>query len=621
MRIKPSLGLVVGPFNAVHWSQVLTTPSAYGIVEIEDAEGHAQEHGVALLSQLAELLNHDLQSLHDLEDVCDRVTQAHIRTLIVLVPIGTVIYLVVRGKGMVYVKRGSELASLMHTDGAISGEVKLNDTILLASDGFTGVLTREELSGLFDHLPPVEIAEKLTLLLHEKTGGEGSVALVFGVSQFSDLEAVVPVEAAPSSIEAPHSESTQSAPEPQLPKQDVPAQKKETLFARLAKVRSFRLRFAPKEWATYVASHPKHMIAVATVLMISFFVVSVVLGVMKQASVKKNQRVEAITLEAQHALEEGVALLELNPAKGRERLEQAQKLLEPLRETVSARTVEGRKVLEVYQTISDNLTLALRISKVTPTLYYDVSLLKKNGAISSLSRDGNAMVLSDLATNTIYKMDIASKNAQIIGGGADLKGPLLVTVHGIKSYVLTDGGVMEITPGAKKPALVIKKDEEWGTIQSIVSFGGNIYLLDVIKSRIWKYVATEKGFSERREYLNPDTLPDLTRTSGLAIDGSVFMGNQDGTVLRFTQGKENTYFVKGVDPAFGKSPIVYTSDDTTHIYVLDTSNSRIVVLDKEGMYVSQYQYAGQHPTQFAVYEELKKIVLLISGKLYTIELK
>ena len=146
-------------------------------------------------------------------------------------------------------------------------------------------------------------------------------------------------------------------------------------------------------------------------------------------------------------------------------------------------------------------------------------------------------------------------------------------------------------------------------------------MLDVIKSRIWKYVAIDKGFSERREYLNPDTLPDLTRTSGMAIDGSVFMGNQDGSILRFTQGKENTLIVKGVDPGFGASPIVYTSDDTKYIYVLDTKLSRIVVIDKEGMYVSQYQYAGLTTTQFTVFVDRKKIIILVRVTLYNIYLQ
>ncbi len=547
--------------------------------------------------------------------MCDSLDKYVIRSLIVFVTVGNVIYLVVRGKGIVYLKRKTELASLMHQDGAISGEVKLHDTLLLASDGFSGVLTREELSGLFDHLPAQEIAEKLTLMLHEKTGGEGSVALVFGVTEFSEppsaavmdsdeaLDTLPPVDA-----DAPDLDHT--LPPPQVdPKK---AEKSRRHFFDMSalgnKLKSIQM-------------HPRFYTAIVPIFFTLLFIISVTLGVMKQSSMKKSQRVEAVLSGVQHALDEGVALLELNPAKGRERLEQAKAQLDPLRETVSTRTLEGRKVAQMYQSITDNLTQALHVTRTEPTLYYDISLVKKNGVIHAIARDEDELLVSDVATNTIYRMNIASKNAQIIGGGVDMKGSMQVTTHGTKSYVLTDVGIMEIASGAKKPTLIVKKDPEWGTISSLISFGGNLYLLDVVKSRIWKYVATEKGFSERREYLNPDTLPDLTRTSGMAIDGSVFLGNEDGTILRFTQGKENTYVVKGVDPKFGVSPMVYTSDDTKFVYVLDPKNMRIVVLDKEGMYVSQYQYTGVNPTSFVVYEAVKKIVLLSDGKLYTIDVK
>ncbi len=600
MQIKPSLGLVVGPVNASHWSQVLTTPSAYGIVEVMDATGHAQEHGVQVLSQLGEGLNSEISSLRDLEAICDAVEQEYVRTLIVLVPIEHIIYLVLRGKGIVYIKRGKELASLMHQDGALSGEVRPNDTVLLASEGFSGVLTREELSTLFDHLPAPEIAEKLTLLLHEKSDGDGSVALVFGVSDVS--------------------EEKNSTPE-------IPVQEHEPPQPPIEKPKKIK-RNILKQIKESIRSNPKRSIAIIAICCTVFFVVSVILGVAKQTSVKKNQKIIALIGEAQRALDEGVALIDLNPAKGRERLESAKMLLEPLKETVSTRTIEGRKVLEVYQSITDNLTQALHITQVSPLLFYDVSLVKKDGVVHALARDGDSLLLSDAATNTIYRMDVPSKNTQIIGGGVDVKGPMKITTHGTSTYVLVDSGILEIQSTAKKPSLVIPKDSEWGTIQSIVSFGGNIYLLDVIKSRIWKYVATElktsaggHGFSERREYLNPDTLPDLTRTSGMAIDGSIFLGNADGSIIRFTQGKENTFVPKGVDPAFGASPIVYASDDATFIYVLDSKYSRIVVLDKDGMYVSQYQYTGDSPSSFVVFEKLKKIMLLVKGKLYTIDLK
>ena len=179
MRIKSSIGLAVGPVDATHWGQVLVLPSVYGVVEIQDPAGNAQEEGVATLSLLGDALSHEISSLRALEDIADRANSPHVQSMMLLLSVGRVVYIVFRGKGNVYLKRGRELASLMHRDGGISGEVRSGDTFLLSSGGFASILPHEELTHLFDHLPAPEIAEKLTLLLHEKKGGEGSVALVF----------------------------------------------------------------------------------------------------------------------------------------------------------------------------------------------------------------------------------------------------------------------------------------------------------------------------------------------------------------------------------------------------------------------------------------------------------
>jgi outer membrane protein assembly factor BamB len=169
---------------------------------------------------------------------------------------------------------------------------------------------------------------------------------------------------------------------------------------------------------------------------------------------------------------------------------------------------------------------------------------------------------------------------------------------------------------------VIKKNDDWGMIRAAVTFGGNIYLLDTQKSRIWKYIGQESGFSEMREYLNPDTLPDLSGATGMAIDGSVWLGTTNGKILRFTQGKENAFTARGVEPALGMNLVVATSDSEKNLYILDKNNKRVVVLDKDGIYLAQYSWEKQiMASELAVSEKQGKIFLLAGGKLYSIDLK
>jgi len=240
-------------------------------------------------------------------------------------------------------------------------------------------------------------------------------------------------------------------------------------------------------------------------------------------------------------------------------------------------------------------------------------------------------MLLDGKERTVMSVDIASKNGQIVGGGAQLSDGKYIDIHGTSAYVFSENGIHVVNVGNKSVAPnVIKKSQEWGTIAGLTAFGGNVYLLDSTKGRIWKYIAVDtkvasgsaSGFSDIREYLNPDSFPDFSKATSMSIDGSVWVGTGESTVYKFTQGKEDSFVPQGVDPPLGANLIIFTDDNSTYLYVLDGQNKRVVVLEKDGTYKGQYQWELEwHPTGLVVSEKQGKILLLAEGKIYAITIK
>jgi len=77
-----------------------------------------------------------------------------------------------------------------------------------------------------------------------------------------------------------------------------------------------------------------------------------------------------------------------------------------------------------------------------------------------------------------------------------------------------------------------------------------------------------------------------------------------------------------VEPALGNALAVFTSDTVKSVYILDKENKRVVVIDKDGLYLSQYVWESElKPSQIVVSEKLKKILLLAEGKIYSLELR
>ncbi|MBI4066447.1 hypothetical protein HY411_01905 [Candidatus Gottesmanbacteria bacterium] len=584
MRIQPLLGSVVGVADNVHWGQVYLSPTAYGVVEVEDLDGHARDWGVRVLARLSEQTVDPPKSLKGAQEIAIKAMEERVVSLILLVPVGAILYVVLLGEGAVLLKRGDKLAALMDQPGAISGEVQEGDTLILMSRSVARALTHEETNALFDHLDAPAVAEKMTLALHKHQDGTGGAALTVQVKGLTPIEAEEP-SMSRATVQTAHS------------------------------WRFNRLRSLPAVWR-------RPMVPI-TAILILLFIVSVLLGIRKQMGQTVHADVARVLTEAQHAFDEGVALLELNPVKGRERLTVARDQLSSLRESLSPSSSEGKAVAKLYKDVTDQLTIAMQVQRKEPALFYDFSLLKAQATISSFGQHSDTLALLDSRGPTVATLTISAKNGRIVAGGDSYGGAKLLTMHGDNVFVLVEGGIHRASVrDAKTTPFVVKKDAQWGSIASMFSYGGNLYLLDTGKSRIWKYVATETGFSETREYLNPDTLPDLSQTTAIAVDGGVWVGTRDGKIFHFVGGKEETFAPRGVEPSFGKTLLVATTEEDKNLYVLDSDNKRVVVLDKDGVYLAQYVWTGNLvPSHFIVSEKLKLILLLADGKLYSIELK
>lgn len=608
MNIRPVVASVVGQVTDERWGQVLQTPHAYGVVEIYSSVGIARQRGIHILTELTQAFATPPVSLAGLAAVADAVSRNEdIVSLILLVPVGATLYIVSRGKGRVYLKRDVKLAMLLDDSQSLSGDVQEGDVIIAATSGFVRTLTSTELIGVFDHLSPVEVAEKLTMRLHEKDGGEGGAALIFHIEKQKEERVEQEIVSEMSAKPAPIAPSIRF--------------RRVKAFGR--KVTTIRQRRALRKFTSMVfkfpALAPKRLVAYIVAFL---FLASVLLGI-RQSRVSETKSAMSETIkEAQHSFNEGMALLDLNPVKGRERLTEAQALLEPL-VARKLKTEEGKNAERLFAEVADNLTRAMHIVRVSPELFFDMSLLKKGAVAVDVSLFGDVIAALDSGGKTVFTLGISNKNGKIVGGGAPLSDAKHIAMYGDKIYVWTPKGIhMVRLTDEKTVANAIPVSSEWGVISDMISFGGNIYLLDTQKSRIWKYVATEKGFSDVFEYLNPDTLPDLSQTTNMAIDGSVWLGTSIGSIVRFTSGQSHTYTPQGEDTPLGSNLAVYTNDETEMLYVLDSDHNRIMVFDKDGLYMSQYMWENGLPVQkIVVSETQQKIFLLAGGKLYETPLR
>jgi len=594
-------GTVVGKKSETHWAQVIKAPFAFGVVEIEDDGGKAQNAGMELIHRITGVVSEPVFSVQHIFSFIDSLWNQNIQTLLLCVPIGNTITVILRGTGVVYLKRDGHIARLRSREGTISGVVHPRDILFLSSKTCLNGVSEEEFFSFFDHLSVEEVAEKLTLHLHMKNDSFGYAGLF------------VEVKGSP----------TDTRGEIEIPeKQENHEGVKKSGWANPKRHVSVSVQGIKKRMMPLVHKLKSVDIRITGALLI-LFLVSITIGIIKEGSVKKSTEATSMIAESQRLYDEGIALLDLNLVKSRERLAEAKLLIEKAKASVSSKTKEGRMVGELEKKIAEALPRATKEFTITPELFFDVSLLKTGSTIGSFGMYEDAMAFLDTNAKTVFMLQLSSKNGQIVGGGSTLDGSQSVAIHRNNVYIFTPTGihVFNVQDKSVKP-LVIKKAADWISIKSLVSFGGNIYLLDTGKNRIWKYVATGSAFSDLREFLLPDFFPDISKATNMVIDGSVWLGTTDGSIKRYTQGKDDPFITKGVDPAFGNNLTVFTNENCVNVYVLDPDNGRVVVLEKDGMYKSQYKYPSTFtPTGIAASEKLGKLFLFSEGKLYTTPLQ
>jgi len=546
--------------------------------------------------------------------------------------VGNVLYAALAGEGQLVLQRDSQIGVVLQgpgqTDGSeeklvatASGYLHHGDLFLLGTGEFFKTVAAGVLKAALAADSPEEVTEALAPAIHGRTESGTVAAVVCRVEEESEKESVGLTP---------------------LKEEVKPIQKKEKKWLRLEEKikevwQAFQNRLGEK--AIYLRQGISHReersprakkttLTVASILVV-LFVISVFLGGWQRRRLGLERKTATLFQEARQKKEEGEALLELNPARARELLLEAQSLSQQI-EAEGLKTAEFEKFKAA---LDQALNQILKEHQVELKLFFDLELIKQAAKGDDWAVSGGKLIVLDREKPSVYEVGITDKKSAILAGGKSLAQATQIAAYLPYLFVLTDQGIVRVDKLIKKENLAIKVDEAWGEIADFQAFAGNLYLLDQ-KEGLWKYPAVETStgqpaFGARRRWLKGEA-PDFSQAVGMAIDGSIWVLKADGTVWKFTQGRKEAFGLAGLP---GDQPLtptaIYTDDDCQFLYLLDQAHSRVVVLAKSGEYEASYSWSSElsdgaslgEIKGLAVSEEEKKILLLAGSKIYEIQLK
>lgn len=566
---KITFANIVATPTPTAWSQAYTAGKLYAVLSLEgkDTESsHLAATGKEIINALVEefftLETKDLTTIKTaVIQTSEKVPQEIQACLVVVSVVSTVVYAFSFGGGKVMLKRNDKVGTILQPKGDDEKTVQAVSGFLQSDD--TIILQTKQFADtvttddIKNFATPTEAVELLSPKIHGKELGGASAIIL----NYKEEAAVVPL-------------AQETFPE-EKEEEEIPS----ALEAEVAeKVHVEKARFTlPK--IRMALPHIKLRIPFKMLLLL--LIPLVLLGILgfsiwttkqRQENEKIQKLFEKVYPTAEKQYNEGQALLSLNKTLAQDDFQKAETLLAENINKFPKDSSEYQKIQELYTKVQ-SVTEEQAGGKMIPATEVSAS---------------NSPLLQALLKN---KATYTTQSDTTIYTGS---------TTGIQT---ADGKT------------IIENGDDWKALGGIGAFGANVYVLDKTGNEILKYLGASKD--SKSTYASGA----FTKAAGMAIDSSIYVLNNDGSVKKFTRGSLNAFGITGLETPL-KSPIrIFTNADTDNVYILDPGTSRVVVLNKSGDFQQAYTATIISNAQdFDVQEKNKKIYILSSEKVYEISI-
>lgn len=351
------------------------------------------------------------------------------------------------------------------------------------------------------------------------------------------------------------------------------------------------------------------------IALLGVLAVSIYFGMAQRENKLRIEEYEPRLLTAIHDYEESIELVSLSQSRARELILSSRQQALSLKEE----GVVDERLTKLMNDISMHLGEIAGIYDTPAEVFLDLSIISSGFQASDISFSGGVLRVLDSKNKRLAGIDVSNKRTNVIAGPDYLPDALSTAAYADRSFILSSDGIREVT---SEVDLTIKPDGWDPKNVLIYAFTGNIYVLDRDNNQIWRYQGVRGGFLEKEPWLGQGFTRDTSDAAFFAIDGSIWTVSRSGEFKVYTLGAPATFSITNETSPLEEIAGFYTDDESDFLYLLDRGNARIAVIEKSGVYVSEYMAPElQNATDLVVDEEHSKILFLADGKLYSIEAK
>jgi len=281
------------------------------------------------------------------------------------------------------------------------------------------------------------------------------------------------------------------------------------------------------------------------------------------------------------------------------------------------------RIAEIKATISTTTNELRRVIEIeNPEILASTTNIENPPTLSAMTLTNSNLYIFGNNKN-VYILNSNDKKLDYVAGTEFSAATGATTDNNVMMW-LDDKSVINLLDTAPdnlpKTGVSAPTGETW---IDLYAYADRVYVLSPgsgLTSQIYKFTRTGTNLSSSTTWIK-SPITELSDSVSLAVDGTVFVLRSNGKILRFVSGRDVAWTQATIEPALTSASDIWTSAESSYVYVLDPVGQRLVVYEKEsGNLKAQYHStAFSNLTDFAVDEINKTIYLLGTNNVYKIE--
>ena len=234
------------------------------------------------------------------------------------------------------------------------------------------------------------------------------------------------------------------------------------------------------------------------------------------------------------------------------------------------------------------------IVRVSPRVVANLSTKTPNISASGLVGLGDGEFMAYDKEDAYHVFLNSVEEPHRIGDGTFIIDGTNLSRFQSQAFLMSGNGLVEWNNGQ---AMSMKTDDPrgWMSGNAVAGYLRFLYVLSPDNKQIYKYERLTNRYGIPVEY---NVNGDLTGAIDMAIDGSVYVLKQDGTLLKLFRGETQPFVIRKAPTGLLKDATKLFKVTDRNFYILDPVHARVIMLSDggptgESSYVKQFVLEGE----------------------------